>query len=105
AGHTQTVTTVDATPIVAFKSVLKEFTAEPVNVLAKLDDFKNFVGSTPLSVAGQQLGLDVVAGVRKDLTGGSALTLAQVLAGATAKVTGPQVKALSATLGAAPATD
>lgn len=109
AGHTQKVTGVDATPVVTFKSALKGFDADVTEATAMLDDFKEF--GTGLIATGDTLGFSVATGLHKNMVaaeivpGRKTLELGDIFSGATAKVTGPQVKALSATLGAAAATD
>lgn len=108
AGFTQTVGTQAATKIIVFKPALASFKATNYGVTAMLPNFKTFGAqaanptggvATATTVASNQLGLTVNADVYKDLAGGAALTLADVIASATAVVKGPQVKTLSATLG------
>lgn len=113
AGHTQKVTGVDATPVVTFKTALNGFDADVAEATAMLDDFKEF--DTGLSVTGDSLGFSVATGLHKNLVATDldadplvtrrTLVLGDIFSGATAKVTGPQVKDLSAALGAAAATD
>ncbi|MFI8683783.1 hypothetical protein ACIGFJ_15615 [Brevundimonas diminuta] len=114
AGFTQTVGIQNATKIVQFKNALKPSAAGTYGVLADLPDFKKFEAKAAVvpALANATVGvatsnpilLTVNAGVRKDLSGGSALTVADILNGATATVTGPQVKALGVTLaGVSPA--
>lgn len=107
AGFTQTVTNVAATKIVQFKPVLKASTTSTYNAMAMLPDFKTFKvagtagapgSATVDTVISNALGLSVNAGIRKDLSGAAALGLGDVLEGAEATVTGPQVKALGAVL-------
>lgn len=108
AGFTQTVGVQQATKIVQFKNALKPSAAAAYGVLADLPDFKKFeakaaVGSavanaTATVATSNPIAIGVNAEVRRNLAGGSALTVANILSGATATVTGPQVKALGATL-------
>lgn len=112
AGFTQTVNVVAPTKIVAFKAALKPSTAAAFGVVADLPDFKKFESKNSGGVANATIGaatsnplaLTVNANIHKDLSGAAPLTVANILNGATATVTGPQVKALGATLaGVAPA--
>lgn len=107
AGFTQTVSVLDATKIVQFKAALKPSTAAAFGVVAALNDFKKFqvsgtagqaASSTAADAISNPIGLTVNAGIRQNLSGGAALTVGNILDGATATVTGPQVKALGATL-------
>lgn len=106
AGFTQTVNVVAPTKIVAFKAALKPSTVAAFGVVADLPDFKKFESKSSSGVANATVGaatsnplaLTVNADIRRDLAGGAPLTVGTILNGATATVTGPQVKALNATL-------
>lgn len=113
AGFTQTVGTQAAAKIIAFKPVLASFKATNYAVTAMLPNFKTFGAqganatggvATAGTVTSNRLGLDVNADVYGNLTGGAPLTLANVIASATATVKGPQVKSLQAALGTADGT-
>lgn len=117
AGFTQTVNVVAPTKIVAFKAALKPSTVAAYGVVADLPDFKKFesksaagaavANATVAAATSNPIALTANADIRRDLSGGAALTVGNILNGATATVTGPQVKALGATLAgvaAAPAT-
>ncbi|MGE7199916.1 hypothetical protein [Brevundimonas naejangsanensis] len=107
AGHTQTVTEVAATKIVEFKDALVGSEATSYSAMAMLPDFKTFkvAGSggvpgtaTASTVVSRAIGLTVNEGIRQDLSGGAELEVDDILSGAEATVTGPQVKALGVTL-------
>lgn len=107
AGHTQEVTKVNATKIVEFKDALVGSEATSYSAMAMLPDFKTFkvAGSggvpgtaTASTVVSRAIGLTVNEGIRQDLSGGAELEVDDILSGAEATVTGPQVKALGVTL-------
>lgn len=113
AGVQTSIDTVAATKIVEFKATLKASAAASYGVVADLPDFKAFeakgavspsVANATVSVAtSNPIALSVNAGIHKNLATATPLALSDVLSGATATVTGPQVKALSATLAGATA--
>lgn len=113
AGVQTSIDSVAATKIVEFKTALKPSTVSAFGVVADLPDFKKFEAKTSGGVANATVSaatsnpfaLTVNSGVHKNLATTAALTVGDIVTGATATVTGPQVKALSATLaGALPAT-
>lgn len=114
AGVQTTIDTVAETKIVTFKAALKQSAAAAYGVVADLPDFKKFeakgavapsvANATTSTATSNPIALTVNANVHKDLATFAALSVSNILSGATATVTGPQVKALGATLaGASPA--
>ena len=96
AGFTQTVTEVNPTKIVTFKDALKPITLAVANATAELTDYTEFTTGTTAS--SNDLLLAVNSNVYADALGGTALTVANILDGVNAVVTGPQVELLGVTV-------
>jgi len=104
AGYTQVVSSVAATPVVAFSNALKPSSVAAYTAVAALSDYKKFTvaaaaggavaNATADTVTSNPVALDVNAKVAKSLSVPAPLTTTTLLAGATAVVTGPQVKDL-----------